>query len=53
MKIKYGKLYSENLSNKNIISNILGVPLDICLTKEQVLDKIESAKVDHLNKEIL
>ena len=53
LKIKYGKLYSENLSNKNIISNILGVPLDICLTKEQVLDKIESAKVDDLNKEIL
>ena len=53
LKIKYGKLYNENLSNKNIISNILGVPLDICLTKEQVLDKIESAKVDDLNKEIL
>ena len=27
-KIKYGKLYTENMNNKNLISNMLGTPLE-------------------------
>ena len=53
LKIRYGKLYNENLGNKNLISNILGVPLDKYLTKEEVLDKIENAKINKYNREIL
>ena len=53
LKIKYGKLYNENLTNKNLISNVLGVPLDKCLTKEEFLDKIENAKINESNREIL
>ena len=53
LKIKYGKLYNENLTNKNLISNVLGVPLDKCLTKEEFIDKIENAKINKGNREIL
>ena len=53
LKIKYGKLYNENTYNKNLIYNILGVPSDTCLTKEQLLDKIKSAQIDESNKEKL
>lgn len=53
LKIKYGKLYSENMANKNIISNILGIPLNKKLTKEQFLDKIENTKLNKYNREIL
>ena len=53
LKIKYGKLYNENTYNKNLIYNILGVPSDTCLPKEQLLDKIKSAQIDESNKEKL
>ena len=53
LKIKYGKLYNENTYNKNLIYNILGVPSDACLPKEQLLDKIKSAQIDESNKEKL
>jgi FtsZ-binding cell division protein ZapB len=46
LKIRYSKLYNENLNNKNLISNILGVPLDKYLTKDEVLDKIENVKLN-------
>ena len=49
LKIKYSKLYNENMNNKNLISSILGVPLDEYLTRDEVLDKIENVK---LNKKI-
>ena len=44
-KIKYGKLYTENMNNKNLISNMLGTPLERYLTKEEVMDKIENVKL--------
>ena len=44
-KIKYGKLYTENMNNKNLISNVLGTPLERYLTKEEVMDKIENVKL--------
>lgn len=50
LKIKYGKLYSENMANKNIISNILGVPLNKKLTKDEFLDKIENTKLNIIEK---
>ena len=53
LKIKYGKLYNENLYNKNLISDILGVPLDKYLTKEEVLDKIENVKLNKKQRRIL
>ena len=53
LKIKYGKLYSENTANKNIISNILGVPLNKNLTKDEFINKIENAKLNKYNREIL
>ena len=53
LKIKYGKLYNENLNNKNIISNVLGVPLDKYVTREEVMDKIENAKLDKIKRKIL
>ena len=53
LKIKYGKLYSENSANKNIISNILGVPLNKNLTKDEFINKIENAKLNKYNREIL
>ena len=53
LKIKYGKLYNENWINKNLISDILGVPLNKKITKEEVLDKIENAKMNNFNRELL
>ena len=53
LKIKYGKLKNENASNKNLISNVLGVPLDKNLTKDEFLDKIEHAKMNKFNREML
>ena len=53
LKIKYGKLYNENLNNKNIISNTLGVPLDKVLTKNEVLDKIENVKLSKKKRALL
>ena len=53
LKIKYGKLYSENTANKNIIANILGVPLNKNLTKDEFINKIENAKLNKYNREIL
>ena len=53
LKIKYGKLYNENWINKNLISDILGVPLNKKITKEEVLDKIENAKMNKFNRELL
>ena len=50
LKIRYGKLYNENMNNKNLISNILGTPLDKYVTKEEVLDKIENAKLTESKK---
>ena len=34
LKIKYGKLYEENIANKNLISNILSIPLDKVISRE-------------------
>lgn len=53
LKIKYGKLYNENWINKNLISDILGVPLNKKITKEEVLDKIENVKMNNFNRELL
>ena len=53
LKIKYGKLYNENWINKNLISDILGVPLNKKITKEEVLDKIENTKMNNFNRELL
>ena len=53
LKIKYGKLYNENLNNKNIISNTLGVPLDKFLTKNELLDKIENVKLNKKKRALL
>ena len=52
-KIKYGKLYNENMNNKNLISNVLGTPLEQYLTKEEVLDKIENVKLTKKERNIL
>jgi hypothetical protein len=52
-KIKYGKLYNENMNNKNLISNVLGTPLEQYLTKEEVLDKIENVKLTKGERNIL
>ena len=53
LKIKYSKLYDENVSNKKLISTILGIPLDKYLTKEAVLDKIENCKLSDIEREKL
>ena len=53
LKIKYGKLYNENWINKNLISDILGIPLNKKITKEEVLDKIENVKMNNFNRELL
>ena len=53
LKIRYGKLYNENMNNKNLISKILGTPLDKYVTKEEVLDKIENAKLTQNNRDKL
>ena len=50
LKIKYGKLYEENIANKNLISNILSIPLDKVISREAVLDKIENCKLSELNR---
>ena len=52
-KIKYGKLYTENMNNKNLISNMLGTPLERYLTKEEVMDKIENVKLTKKERNIL
>ena len=52
-KIKYGKLYNENMNNKNLISNVLGTPLEQYLTKEEVLDRIENVKLTKRERNIL
>ena len=41
------------MNNKNIISNVLGVPLDKYVTREEVMDKIENAKLDKIKRKIL
>ena len=53
LKIKYSQLYNENLSNKNLISNILGFPLDEYLTKDEVMDKIENVKLNKKKRALL
>ena len=53
LKIKYSKLYDENVSNKKLISTILGIPLDKYLTREAVLDKIDNCKLNDIDREKL
>ena len=53
LKIKYSKLYNENTHNKNLISNVLGTPLDKYLTRDEVMDKIENAKLNKKKRDTL
>ena len=53
LKIKYSKLLNENMNNKNLISSVLGTPLDKYLTRDEVMDKIENAKLNTKKREKL
>ena len=53
LKIKYSKLNDENVSNKNLISTILGISLDKYLSREAVFDKIENCQLSDVERERL
>ena len=50
LKIKYNKLYRENIFNKNLISAILDINLGEYVTKDKVYDKIENCKLNLKNR---
>jgi hypothetical protein len=53
LKIKYTKLYDENMNNKTIIAKVLSIPLHNYITKDVLIYKIENCELTKENREIL
>ena len=53
LKIMKNKLFNENVSNKNLISKILSIPLEKELTREQVLQKLENCNLSQTDRKML
>ena len=53
LKIKCGRLMIDNVNNKTLIANILGIPKNKYLTKDTVIKKIKNCKMNKEEKESL
>lgn len=53
LKIKCGRLMLDNANNKTLIANILGIPKNKYMTKENVIKKIKNCKMNKKEKESL
>ena len=53
LKIKYTKLYDDNMNNKTVIAKVLSIPLHNYITKDVLIYKIENCELTPKNREIL
>ena len=53
LKIKYTKLFDDNMNNKTIIAKVLSIPLHNYITKDVLIYKIENCELTPQNRELL
>ena len=53
LKIKYKKLYDDNMNNKTVIAKVLSIPLHNYITKDVLIYKIENCELTSQNRDIL